>query len=57
MEVLLEAFYKIAQGPTVQGRNMAVFAFSILAHHHLDQVVQYLLQFPFGYGALQVLLG
>lgn len=57
MEVLLEAFYKIAQGPTVQGRNMAVFAFSILAHHHLDKVVQYLLQFPFGYGALQVLLG
>ncbi|XP_077787104.1 uncharacterized protein LOC114589881 isoform X2 [Podarcis muralis] len=48
VEVLLEAFYKIAQGPTVQGRNMAVFAFSILAHHHLDQVVQYLQQFPFG---------
>ncbi|XP_077787155.1 uncharacterized protein LOC144328336 [Podarcis muralis] len=48
VEVLLEAFYKIAQGPTVQGRNMAVFAFSILAHHHLDKVVQYLLQFPFG---------
>ncbi|XP_077787235.1 uncharacterized protein LOC114590213 [Podarcis muralis] len=48
VEVLLEAFYKIAQGPTVQGRNMAVFTFSILAHHHLDKVVQYLLQFPFG---------
>ncbi|CAI5783006.1 Hypothetical predicted protein [Podarcis lilfordi] len=48
VEVLLEAFYKITQGPTVEGRNMAVFAFSILSHHHLAKVVQYLLQFPFG---------
>ncbi|XP_053265116.1 uncharacterized protein LOC128423704 [Podarcis raffonei] len=48
VEVLLEAFYKITQGPTVEGRNMAVFTFSILSHHHLVKVVEYLLQFPFG---------
>ncbi|CAI5783161.1 XP_034995939.1uncharacterized protein LOC118097306 [Podarcis lilfordi] len=49
VKVLLEAFYKISQGPTVQGRSMAVFALSILSHHHLDKVVEYLLQFPFGH--------
>ncbi|CAI5786903.1 Hypothetical predicted protein [Podarcis lilfordi] len=48
VEVLLEAFYKITQGPTVEGRNMAVFTFSILSQHHLVKVVEYLLQFPFG---------
>ncbi|XP_053266426.1 uncharacterized protein LOC128424374 isoform X1 [Podarcis raffonei] len=48
VEVLLEAFYKFTQGPTVEGRNMAVFTFSILSHHHLVKVVEYLLQFPFG---------
>lgn len=57
MKVLLEGFYKISQGPAVQGRSMAVFALSILSHHHLATVVEYLLQFPFRYGALQVLLG
>ncbi|CAI5783135.1 Hypothetical predicted protein [Podarcis lilfordi] len=35
-------------GPTVEGRNIAVFAFSILSHHPLEKVVEYLLQFPFG---------
>ncbi|CAI5783035.1 XP_034995939.1uncharacterized protein LOC118097306 [Podarcis lilfordi] len=39
VKVLLEAFYKISQGPTVQGRSMAVFALSILSHHHLAKVV------------------
>ncbi|CAI5788131.1 XP_034974734.1uncharacterized protein LOC118086845 [Podarcis lilfordi] len=48
VEVLMEAFYKFTQGPTVEGRNMAVFAFSILSHHCLEKVVEYLLQFPFG---------
>nr|XP_034993053.1 uncharacterized protein LOC118095861 [Zootoca vivipara] len=47
VEVLLEAFYKITQGPTVQGRNMAAFALSIMPHQHLAKVVAYLLQFPF----------
>ncbi|XP_060138693.1 uncharacterized protein LOC132593185 [Zootoca vivipara] len=53
VEVLLEAFYKITQGPTVQGRNMAAFALSIMPPQHLAKVVAYLLQFPFRYGALQ----
>ncbi|XP_053257923.1 maestro heat-like repeat-containing protein family member 7 [Podarcis raffonei] len=48
VKVLLEAFYKISQGPTVQGRSMAVFALSIMSHHHMEKVVEYLLQFPFG---------
>ncbi|XP_053257012.1 uncharacterized protein LOC128419851 [Podarcis raffonei] len=48
VKVLLEALYKIAQGPMVQGRDVAVFLLSILSHHHLAKVVQYLLQFPFG---------
>ncbi|XP_060138691.1 maestro heat-like repeat-containing protein family member 7 [Zootoca vivipara] len=47
VEVLLEAFYKITQGPTVQGRNMAAFALSIMPPQHLAKVVAYLLQFPF----------
>ncbi|XP_034974737.2 uncharacterized protein LOC118086849 [Zootoca vivipara] len=47
VEVLLEAFYKITQGPTVEGRNMAIFAISALTHQHLKKVVGYLLQFPF----------
>ncbi|XP_033012712.1 uncharacterized protein LOC117050889 [Lacerta agilis] len=47
VEVLLEAFYDITLGPTVEGRNMAVFAFSILSHQRLEKVVEYLLQFPF----------
>ncbi|CAI5783031.1 XP_034990945.1uncharacterized protein LOC118094538 [Podarcis lilfordi] len=48
VKVLLEAFCKISQGPTAEGRSMAVFSLSILSHHHLAKVVQYLLQFLFG---------
>ncbi|XP_053256947.1 uncharacterized protein LOC128419819 isoform X2 [Podarcis raffonei] len=47
VKVLLEAFYKIAQGPTVQGRDMAVVALSTLSHQHLVKVVEYLFQFLF----------
>ncbi|CAI5799391.1 retrovirus group K member 113 Gag polyproteinpolyprotein-like-like [Podarcis lilfordi] len=50
VEVLLEASQKITPESTMESREVA-----ILAYHHLEKVVEYLLQFPFVYGALKLL--